>query len=121
MRGQLLTLRERDYVNAARSLGAPSGRIILQHLLPNAAGPIIVRVTYGVPQAIFTEAVLSFIGLGVRPPMASWGSMIERGNQAIFSAPHMVLFPAITIALTMLAFNFLGDGLRDALDPQNTR
>ena len=121
VRGQLLTLRERDYVNAARSLGAPSGRIILQHLLPNAAGPIIVRVTYGVPQAIFTEAVLSFIGLGVRPPMASWGSMIERGNQAIFSAPHMVLFPAITIALTMLAFNFLGDGLRDALDPQNTR
>jgi oligopeptide transport system permease protein len=121
VRGQLMTLRERDYVSAARSLGAPSGRIILQHLLPNAAGPIIVRVTYGVPQAIFTEAVLSFIGLGVRPPMASWGSMIERGNQAIFSAPHMVLFPAITIALTMLAFNFLGDGLRDALDPQNTR
>jgi oligopeptide transport system permease protein len=74
-----------------------------------------------VPQAIFTEAVLSFIGLGVRPPTASWGSMIERGNQAIFSAPHMVLFPAVAIALTMLAFNFLGDGLRDALDPQNAR
>ena len=121
VRGQLMTLREREFVAAARSLGAPSGRIILQHLLPNAAGPIIVRVTYGVPQAIFTEAVLSFIGLGVRPPMASWGTMIERGNQAIFSAPHMVLFPAVTIALTMLAFNFLGDGLRDALDPQNTR
>jgi oligopeptide transport system permease protein len=121
VRGQLMTLREREFVSAARSLGAPSGRIILQHLLPNAAGPIIVRITYGVPQAIFTEAVLSFIGLGVRPPMASWGTMIERGNQAIFSAPHMVLFPAITIALTMLAFNFLGDGLRDALDPQNTR
>ncbi len=121
VRGQLMTLREREFVSAARSLGAPSGRIIVQHLLPNAAGPIIVRVTYGVPQAIFTEAVLSFIGLGVRPPMASWGTMIERGNQAIFSAPHMVLFPAVTIALTMLAFNFLGDGLRDALDPQNTR
>jgi oligopeptide transport system permease protein len=121
VRGQLLTLRERDFVSAARSLGAPAPRIILQHLLPNAAGPIIVRLTYGVPQAIFTEAVLSFIGLGVRPPTASWGSMIERGNQAIFSAPHMVLFPAVTIALTMLAFNFLGDGLRDALDPQNTR
>ncbi len=121
VRGQLMTLREREFVSAARSLGAPSSRIILQHLLPNAAGPIIVRVTYGVPQAIFTEAVLSFIGLGVRPPMASWGTMIERGNQAIFSAPHMVLFPAIAIALTMLAFNFLGDGLRDALDPQNTR
>src|SRR6266852_3767434 len=90
VRGQLMTLREREFVSAARSLGAPSGRIIVQHLLPNAAGPIIVRVTYGVPQAIFT-------------------------------APHMVLFPAVTIALTMLAFNFLGDGLRDALDPQNTR
>jgi oligopeptide transport system permease protein len=121
VRGQLLSLRERDFVSAARSLGARPPRIILQHLLPNAAGPIIVRLTYGVPQAIFTEAVLSFIGLGVRPPQASWGTMIERGNQAIFSAPHMVLFPAIVIALTMLAFNFLGDGLRDALDPQNTR
>jgi oligopeptide transport system permease protein len=121
VRGQLLTLRERDFVLAARSLGAPHGRIIAQHLLPNAAGPVIVRLTYGIPQAIFTEAVLSFIGLGVRPPQASWGTMIERGNQAIFSAPHLVLFPAIAIALTMLAFNFLGDGLRDALDPQGTR
>jgi oligopeptide transport system permease protein len=121
VRGQVLTLRERDYVNAARSLGASAPRIIIQHLLPNAAGPIIVRVTYGVPQAIFTEAVLSFIGLGVRPPQASWGTMIQVGNQAIFSAPHLVLFPAIAIALTMLAFNFLGDGMRDALDPQNTR
>jgi oligopeptide transport system permease protein len=121
VRGQLLTLRERDFVQAAQSLGAPAPRIIVNHLLPNAAGPVIVRLTYGVPQAIFTEAVLSFIGLGVRPPTASWGSMIERGNQAIFSAPHMVLFPAVVIALTMLAFNFLGDGLRDALDPQNTR
>jgi oligopeptide transport system permease protein len=121
VRGQLLTLRERDFVSAARSIGAPHSRIITQHLLPNAAGPVIVRLTFGVPQAIFTEAVLSFIGLGVRPPQASWGTMIQRGNEAIFSAPHLVLFPAIAIALTMLAFNFLGDGLRDALDPQNTR
>lgn len=121
VRGQLLTLREREFVHAARSLGASPPRLILNHLLPNAAGPVIVRLTYGVPLAIFTEAVLSFIGLGVRPPTASWGSMIQRGNEAIFSAPHMVLFPAMTIALTMLAFNFLGDGLRDALDPQNTR
>jgi oligopeptide transport system permease protein len=121
VRGQMLTLRERDYVSAARSLGASSPRILLNHLLPNAAGPVIVRLTYGIPQAIFTEAVLSFIGLGVRPPQASWGTMVEQGNQAIFSAPHLVLFPAIAIALTMLAFNFLGDGLRDALDPQNTR
>jgi oligopeptide transport system permease protein len=121
IRGQLLTLRERDFVGAARSLGASAPRIILQHLLPNAAGPIIVQVTYGIPQAIFTEAVLSFIGLGVRPPQASWGTMVQQGNEAIFSAPHLVLFPAIAIALTMLAFNFLGDGLRDALDPRNTR
>lgn len=121
VRGQLLTLRERDFVNAARSLGAPGSRIVVQHLFPNAAGPIIIRMTYGVPQAIFTEAVLSFIGLGVRPPTASWGSMIERGNEAIFSAPYIVLFPAMFIALTMLAFNFVGDGLRDALDPQHNR
>jgi oligopeptide transport system permease protein len=121
VRGQLLTLREREYVHAARSLGASAPRIIVHHLLPNAAGPVIVRLTYGVPQAIFTEAVLSFIGLGVRPPTASWGSMIERGTEAIFSAPHMVLAPALAIGFTMLAFNFLGDGLRDALDPQNTR
>jgi len=121
VRGQMLTLRERDFVSAARSLGASSPRILVNHLLPNAAGPVIVRLTYGIPQAIFTEAVLSFIGLGVRPPQASWGTMVQQGNQAIFSAPHLVLFPAIAIALTMLAFNFLGDGLRDALDPQNTR
>ena len=114
-------VRPDDAKRAARSLGAPAPRIILQHLLPNAAGPIIVRLTFGIPQAIFTEAVLSFIGLGVRPPQASWGTMIQQGNEAIFSAPHLVLFPGIAIALTMLAFNFLGDGLRDALDPQNMR
>jgi oligopeptide transport system permease protein len=121
VRGQTLTLRERDFVSAARSLGASAPRIITNHLLPNAAGPVIVQLTYGLPQAIFTEAVLSFIGLGVRPPQASWGTMVQQGNEAIFSAPHLVLFPSIAIALTMLAFNFLGDGLRDALDPQNTR
>ena len=121
VRGQLLALREREFVQAARSLGASGTRITLQHLLPNAAGPIVVRLTYGIPLAIQTEAVLSFIGLGLRPPNASWGSMIERGNQAIFSAPHVVLFPGLAIALTMLAFNFLGDGLRDALDPQASR
>lgn len=121
VRGQIMTLREREFVTAARSLGASTPRLLLQHLFPNAAGPIIMRLTYGIPAAIFTEAVLSFIGLGVRPPQASWGTMVQQGNQAIFSAPHLVLFPAVAIALTMLAFNFLGDGLRDALDPQNTR
>jgi oligopeptide transport system permease protein len=121
VRGQLLTLRERDFVQAARCEGAPGHRIIAKHLLPNASGPVIVRITYGIPQVIFVEAVLSFIGLGVRPPQASWGTMIQQGNEAIFSAPHLVLFPGIAIALTMLAFNFLGDGMRDALDPQTTR
>jgi len=121
VRGQLLTLREREFVTAARSIGAPAWRILVSHLLPNAAGPVTVQLTYGLPQAIFTEAVLSFIGLGVRPPQASWGTMIQQGNEAILSAPHLVLFPAVALALTMLAFNFVGDGLRDALDPQNTR
>jgi oligopeptide transport system permease protein len=121
VRGQLLTLRERDFISAARSLGAPPPRILVNHLLPNAAGPVIVQLTYGLPQAVFTEAVLSFIGLGVRPPQASWGTMIQQGNEAILSAPHLVLFPSIALALTMMAFNFLGDGLRDALDPQDVR
>jgi oligopeptide transport system permease protein len=118
VRGQLLSLREREYVVAARSVGVTGPGMVLRHLLPNAAGPMIVTLTYGIPYAILTEAVLSFIGLGIKPPTASWGSMIERGSQAIFSAPHMVIFPGLAIALTMLAFNFLGDGLRDALDPQ---
>jgi oligopeptide transport system permease protein len=117
VRGQLLSLREREFVLAARCLGVSGPRTIVGHLLPNAAGPMIVALTYGIPYAILTEAVLSFIGLGVKPPTATWGSMIERGSQAIFAAPHMVLFPSLAIALTMLAFNFLGDGLRDALDP----
>ncbi|MBI2755796.1 MAG: ABC transporter permease [Chloroflexi bacterium] len=121
VRAQLLSLRERDFVLAARALGAPGQRILTRHLLPNALGPMIVTLMFGIPQTMFTEAALSFIGLGVRPPTASWGTMIERGNQAIFSAPHMVLFPGIAISLTMLAFNFLGDCLRDALDPQTTR
>jgi ABC-type dipeptide/oligopeptide/nickel transport system permease subunit len=121
VRGQILTLRERDFVSAARSIGAPTHRILINHLFPNAAGPVTVQITYGLPQVIFIEAVLSFIGLGVRPPQASWGTMIQQGNEAILSAPHLVLFPAVALGLTMLAFNFVGDGLRDALDPQNTR
>ena len=87
-------LREREYVHAAQSLGATPSRILTQHLLPNAAGPVVVRLTYAIPAVIFAEAVLSFIGLGVRPPQASWGTMVQQGNQAIFSAPHLVLFPA---------------------------
>ncbi len=117
-RGQLLSLKEREFVEAARALGAGDRHIIGKHLLPNALGPIIVSVTFGVPRAIFTEATLSFLGIGITPPNPSWGSMIQDGYQAIFGAPYLVLFPALAIALTLLAFTFLGDGLRDALDPR---
>ncbi len=117
-RGQLLSLKEREFVEAARALGAGNAHIIVRHLLPNALGPIIVQVTFGVPLAIFTEATLSFLGLGITPPNPSWGSMIQDGYQGIFAYPHLVLGPALCIAITLLAFTFLGDGLRDALDPR---
>jgi len=117
-RGQILSLKERDFVEAARALGAGNWHIIRHHLVPNALGPIIVSITFGVPLAIFTEATLSFLGLGIVPPNPSWGSMIQEGYQAIFAYPYLVLFPAIAIAITLLAFTFLGDGLRDALDPR---
>lgn len=117
-RGQLLSLKEREFVEAARALGAGNLHIIWRHLLPNALGPIIVSVTFGIPFAIFTEATLSFLGLGITPPNPSWGSMIEDGYKAIFAYPHLVIWPAAAIAVTLLAFTFLGDGLRDALDPR---
>lgn len=117
-RGQLLSLKERDFVEAARALGANNPHIIWKHLLPNALGPIIVSVTFGIPFAIFTESTLSFLGLGMVPPNPSWGSMIQDGYQAIFAYPYLVLFPALAIAITLLSFTFLGDGLRDALDPR---
>ena len=117
VRGQVLSLKEQDFVMAARASGVPTRRIILLHLVPNALAPVIVNATLGVPQAIMMEAGLSFIGMGVDPPTPSWGMMIQEGAQAIRGYPYLVLAPAITIALTMLSFNFLGDGLRDALDP----
>jgi oligopeptide transport system permease protein len=120
-RGQILSLKERGFVEAARAQGAAPGWIIVKHLLPNALGPIVVYLTFNVPRAIFAEAALSYIGIGIAPPTPSWGSMIQEGNQAIFAAPWQVLFPSLAIALTMMAFSFLGDGLRDALDPRMTR
>jgi len=117
VRGQVLSLREREYVEAARALGASPGHVIRAHLLPNTLGPILVAATLGVPNAILLEASLSFIGLGVDPPMPSWGLMISEGVQAVQSYPHVILAPAVSVSLTLLAFNFLGDGLRDALDP----
>jgi oligopeptide transport system permease protein len=118
VRGQVLSLKELDYVMAARALGVPRWRVIIHHLLPNALTPIIVAVTLGVPQYILLEATLSFIGIGAPPPIPSWGLMIGEGFDSIFSLPHLVVLPGIAIALTMLSFTFLGDGLRDALDPR---
>ncbi|MDI3270470.1 MAG: ABC transporter permease [Bacillota bacterium] len=118
VRGQVLSLKEQEYVLAARALGASPWRILLRHLIPNAMGPIIVTMTLAIPEAIFTEAFLSFIGLGVSAPMASWGSLASDALSGLRSYPWQLFFPGAAICLTMLAFNFLGDGLRDALDPK---
>jgi len=118
VRGQFLSLREKEFVEAARMIGARDVSIITRHLLPNSLGPIIVSVTLGIPNLIMFEATLSFIGLGVPPPFPSWGQMLNEGWRAIRADPHLIFFPALMLSLIMLAFNFLGDGLRDALDPQ---
>ena len=118
VRGQMLSLKETEYVEAARAIGVPDRRIVSRHLLPNAIGPIIVAVTLGIPGAILAEALLAFIGIGANPPRASWGSLITEGQTWMSSEPHLLLFPAIAIALALLSFTFLGDGLRDALDPK---
>jgi oligopeptide transport system permease protein len=120
-RGQTLSLREREFVEASRSSGGRPPKILFGHVLPNALGPIIVQATLGIPAAILFEAFLSFLGLGVPPPMPSWGSMAADGIAAIRIAPHIVLAPAIGLSITLMAFNFLGDGLRDALDPRQRR
>ena len=118
VRGQLLSLKETEFVEAARAIGVQDRKIITKHLLPNGVGPIIVAVTLGIPGAILAEATLSYIGIGVQPPRASWGSLISDGYKYIRSEPHLVLFPAIAIAAALASFTFLGDGLRDALDPK---
>ena len=118
VRGQLLALKETEFVEAARAIGVPDRKIVTRHLLPNGIGPIIVAVTLGIPGAILAEATLAFIGIGVQPPRASWGSLIAEGQKYIRSEEHLVLFPAIAIALALVSFTFLGDGLRDALDPK---
>ncbi len=118
VRGQVLSLREREFVEAARALGVSTPRILLRHIVPNTMGPIIVTMTLSVPQAIFVEAFLSYIGLGVQAPMASWGSLASDATEVLRVAPHLVFFPGMAIVVTMLAFNFLGDGMRDALDPR---
>jgi oligopeptide transport system permease protein len=117
-RGQVLSLREKEFVEAARALGAGNWRIMFRHILPNILGPLIVAETLAIPTYIATETFLSFIGLGVNPPTPSWGYMISDGARSIRTYPNQVLFPALALAITMFAFNFLGDGLRDALDPR---
>ena len=121
VRGQTLALREREFIEAARASGAKPFKILFGHILPNALGPIIVQATFGVPAAILFEAFLSFLGIGIQPPTPSWGSMASDGLAAIRIAPHMVIAPSIALSLTLMAFNFLGDGLRDALDPRQKR
>jgi peptide/nickel transport system permease protein len=123
MRGQVLKVREYDFVLAARALGASNMRILFTHIMPNAVQPLIVQASLGMAGAVISEASLSFLGLGIPPPAPSWGTMIEesRGFDVLYNAPHVFLFPGIAIALTVLAFNFIGDGLREYLDPKQRK
>jgi ABC-type dipeptide/oligopeptide/nickel transport system permease subunit len=117
-RAQVLAIKEKEFVEGARALGAGFARVLRRHVLPNALTPIVVSVTFGIPEAIFTEAALSFIGVGINPPTPSWGQMVGEGQQYLRASWHLCVFPSIAIAVTMLAFTFLGDGVRDALDPK---
>lgn len=116
-RGQIISLKNNEYVEAARALGASKRRIIFKHLLPNALGPIIVYITLTIPRIMLDEAFLSFIGLGVQAPMTSWGLLASEGKNSITTYPWLILFPALTLSIVLFSLNFLGEGLRDALDP----
>lgn len=118
VRGEVLSIKNQEYVLAARTLGASTGHLIVKHLIPNALGAILVTMTLTIPSAIFTESFLSYLGLGVPAPRASWGTMASDGNKAIADYPWRLIFPAVFISLTIFAFNAIGDGLRDALDPK---
>jgi peptide/nickel transport system permease protein len=119
VRAQVLAVREKEFVEAARALGAGDLRIILRHILPNIIQPVIVQAAIGMAGAILAEATMSFLGLGVPPPTASWGSMLNDARSHLFDSPHLVLFPAVTVMLAVLSFNFIGDALRDVLDPRS--
>jgi peptide/nickel transport system permease protein len=119
VRAQVLAAREREFVEAARALGARDLRIIVVHILPNIIQPIIVQAAIGMAGAILAEATMSFLGLGVPPPTASWGAMLNDGRSHLFDAPHLVIFPALAVMLAVLSFNFIGDALRDLLDPRS--
>ena len=118
VRGQVLAGKEKEFVEAARALGASDLRIFVRHILPNIIQPLIVQSAIGMAGAVLAEATLSFLGLGVPPPAASWGSMLDGGRSHLFDAPHLVIFPALAVMLCVLSFNFLGDALRDYLDPR---
>jgi len=117
-RAQVLSIKEKEFVEGARALGAGFFRTVTKHVLPSALTPIVVSVTFGIPEAIFTEAALSFIGVGINPPTPSWGQMVGENQQYLRSYWHLCVFPSIAIAITMLSFTFFGDGVRDALDPK---
>lgn len=119
-RGQVLQVMNQEYVQAAYALGASDRRVMVRHVMPNTLGPIAVQATFGVSQAIFAEAFLAFLGLGAQPPTPSWGRLLTEGYEYIRTSPHLILFPALAISVTLLAINFIGDGLRDALDPQTS-
>jgi ABC-type dipeptide/oligopeptide/nickel transport system permease subunit len=121
VRAQVLVQKELLYVEAAYSIGCSTSRTLIRHVLPNVMGPAIVLVTFGIPQAIFTEAFLSFIGLGPPPPYPSWGRLLADSFQYVQTSPHFLIFPCLALSATLLAFNFLGDGARDAFDPYETR
>lgn len=118
VRGQILSLKEQEFILAAKTIGTPSSRILLRHLVPNSMGPIIVTTTFAIPNAIFSEAFLSFLGLGVSAPRASWGVLANDALPVLLKYPTQLLFPALAISITLFAFQLLGDGLRDALDPK---
>ena len=118
VRGQVLACRDREFVEAAKALGASDLRVIVRHILPNIVQPVIVQAAIGMAGAILAEATMSFLGLGVPPPTASWGAMLNDGRAHLFDAPHLVLFPALAVMLAVLSFNFIGDALGDALDPR---
>ena len=118
VRAETLALREREFVRAAVALGAPSRTIMMRHILPNAVSPIIVATTLSVGHIILFESTLSFLGLGIQPPVASWGNMLTNAQELIWSAPQLAVWPGFLIFITVIAFNFLGDGLQDALDPR---
>ena len=119
VRAQVLAVREREFVEAARALGASDLRIVVRHILPNIIQPVLVQAAIGMAGAILAEATMSFLGLGVPPPTASWGAMLNDARSHLFDSPHLVLFPAAAVMLAVLSFNFVGDGLRDYLDPRS--